>query len=94
MKDSNSAFSMAKVMKWVPILLGIVSLFLGVVALMVKMDNEAAKANMLLFGAFGLFGVTMMVFGLGISSAFEFIGRIDEKTSQLTESEDDIPPGA
>ena len=83
---------MAKVMKWVPVLLGIVCLLLGFVALMVKMEDETTKSNMLLFAAFGLFGLCCMVFGFGFSALFETVGRIDDKTSTL--EDEDIPPGA
>ena len=87
-EESSSPASLAKTMKWVPMVLGIVSLLLGAVALLVKMEDAPTKSNMLLFAAFGLFGIVTIVFGLGLSYAFASLSRIEEKTSSLEEEDD------
>lgn len=88
-KTTNPS-SMAKIMKWIPIILGLVSFLLGVVALLVKMENEEAKYQMLLFAAFGLFGLLLMVLGMGFSSVFETLGRLEEKSSCDEDEEEDL----
>ena len=92
--NTNATSNMAKAMKWIPILLGVVSLILAGVTLLVKMEDATSKYTLLLFAFFGLFGISLMVVGYGFSAMFESLSRIEEKPSREGDEDEEIPPGA
>ena len=85
--DQNKLSSMAKAMKWIPGLLGAVSLLLAAVALFVKMEDESAKQGILSFASLGLTGIAMIVFGVGNSTLLE---AVKDLRADKSETIDDI----
>lgn len=85
--DRSKIESMAKAMKYVPILVGILCLVFGLLSLFLKMEGEA-KQNILYFALFGMIGLVTMVFGIGLSTLFDIKAR-EEKTSS-TDDDDDV----
>lgn len=87
--EKSKLESMAKTMKWIPVALGVVSLLLAAVALLVKMEDAAAKANILSFASLGLSGIALIVFGVGMSTTLSAIAELEVGKE---EDEDEILP--
>ena len=78
--------SMAKTMKWVPILIGVLAIFIGVVSLFVKTEDAEVKRGIVMFAILGVLGLATMIFGMAISSLFEALGELN--LSQEKEDDD------
>ena len=78
--------SMAKTVKWVMVLLGVVAMLLAALSLLLKTEDPSVKTDILVFASFGLSGIVLMVLGLAFHSLFESLKSVAPKT----ESEDDV----
>ena len=79
--------SMAKTMKWVPMLIGILALFIGGVSLFVKTEDPEVKRGIMLFALLGIVGLTCMVFGIAMSHVFDALAELP---SQEEKEDDDL----
>ena len=77
--DKEKIAPLAKVMKWIPIVLGAAAVLLAAVSLVFKMEDPQEKANVMLFALLALIGVGFIVFGVGVSSVLEALGNPAKK---------------
>lgn len=90
--DKDKLLSMAKTMKWVPVVMGLLCLLIGAISLFVKTEDAEAKRNIMLFALMGVMGLAIMVFGMANSSLFEALASLEEKNAASSEDDLDILP--
>ena len=69
--EKDKMTSMAKTVKWVMVLLGVTAMLLAALSLLLKTEDAAVKSDILIFAAFGLSGIVLMILGFTLSSVFE-----------------------
>lgn len=89
--DKTKLLNMAKTMKWAPVVLGLLSMVFALATMMLQVGSNGEKGEILIFAAFGIFGVVTMVFGLGMAYLFQALVEITEKVEKGEENElDDV----
>ena len=73
--NKEKLLSMAKTMKWVPILIGIVGIAIGIFSLFLKTEDPETTRSIVLFALLGILGLFGMVFGLALSNLFEALAE-------------------
>ena len=78
--EQNKLLSMAKAMKYVPVLLGVLCIVLGAVWLFVSMEGN--KQDLMFFCLFGIVGLAVTVLGMALSNVLEALALIQEKSPE------------
>jgi len=71
---------MAKAMKYVPVLLGVLCIVLGAVWLFVSMEGN--KQDLMFFSLFGIVGLAVTILGMALSNVLEALAAIQEKSPE------------
>ncbi|MCR5348998.1 MAG: hypothetical protein K6E59_05285 [Bacilli bacterium] len=88
--DKEKISSMAKAMKWVPSVLGILAILLAGFCLLLKMEDAQEKTNIMLFALLALFGVGMIAFGMGFSAVLDALALQSDKKEADDDADLDI----
>ena len=78
--EQNKLLSMAKAMKYVPLLLGVLCIILGAVWLFVSMEGN--KQDLMFFSLFGIVGLAVTILGMALSNVLEALASIEEKSPE------------
>ena len=71
--DKEKLSSMAKAMKWIPVILGVAALLIAVASMFIKTPEESQKVTILLFALLGFMGIAIIVFGMGCSAILDAV---------------------
>jgi len=74
--DNIKLRSMSRTIKWVPTLVGVLSIALGAVGLFLKTEDPEIKTNVMLFATLGILGLTLIIVGMGLSGLYEGIANL------------------
>ena len=88
--EKNKLESMAKVMKWAPVVLGLLAMLFAVLSMTLSTEKSSDKTQILIFAAFGIFGIVTMVFGLGMAYLFMAVTSLSEKSEPEVIDDHDV----
>lgn len=88
--EKNKLESMAKVMKWAPVVLGLLAMLFAVLSMTLSTEQSSDKTQILIFAAFGIFGIVTMVFGLGMAYLFMAVTALAEKSEKEVIDDHDV----
>lgn len=74
--DPQKMKSMAKTVKWVPTLVGVLAIILGAIGLFLKTEDQTVKISVLLFAALGILGLTLIIMGMSLSGLYDALAEL------------------
>ena len=88
--EKSKLENMAKVMKWAPVVLGLLAMLFAVLSMTLSTEQSQDKTQILIFAAFGIFGIVTMVFGLGMAYLFIAVTTLSEKSEKEELDDHDV----